>query len=112
MIIDIANITPYNWGEQFQAWKLVDAPALSVIFEEMPAGAAEVLHKHIYVQQLFFILEGNATFNLDGVEYELTANQSIYAYPGQAHFIQNKSAGPIKFLVISNPHSHHDRVDL
>ena len=99
-------------GEQFQAWKLVDSAALSVVFEEMPAGGAEGLHKHINVQQLFFILEGSATFNLEGVIYELKAHQSIYVYPGQAHFIQNNSNDPIKFLVISNPHSHYDRVDL
>ncbi|MEZ4722117.1 MAG: cupin domain-containing protein [Flavobacteriales bacterium] len=112
MVIDIKNLTPYNWGTTCQAWKLVDSSALSVVYEEMPAGEAENLHKHVNVQQLFFILEGEAMFEMNGIEYRLIPQQSIYVYPGVAHRIYNNSGQMVKFLVISNPHSHYDRVDL
>jgi uncharacterized cupin superfamily protein len=112
MVIDIKNLSPYSWGNHFQAWKLVDAAALSVIFEEMPGGESENSHKHVTVQQLFYILEGEALFIMNDVEYRLQPHQSIYVYPGVAHCIKNDSAAPVKFLVISNPHSHYDRIDL
>jgi len=112
MIIDIHNLIPYTWGNNCQAWKLVDSSALSVIYEEMPPQSSETLHKHVNVQQLFFMLEGEAVFLMAGQEYVLGPRQSIYVYPGVPHCIQNKGIAPIKFLVISQPHSHFDRIDL
>jgi len=112
MVIDIKNLNPYSWGNSFQAWKLVDSAALSVVYEEMPAGQAETLHKHVHVQQLFYILQGSAVFTMGDQEYALEANQSIYVYPGIAHRIRNASNEPVKFLIVSNPHSHYDRIEL
>lgn len=112
MVIDIKNLVPYSWGNAFQAWKLVDSASLSVIYEEMPSGQQEALHKHVSVQQLFFILEGNAVFQMNDQEYALGPRQSIYVYPGVPHRIRNAGTETVKFLVVSNPHSHYDRIDL
>lgn len=112
MIIDIHNLTPYTWGNNCQAWKLVDSAALSVIYEEMPTGSSETLHKHVNVQQLFYILEGEAVFNMADKEYVIGPSQSIYVYPGVAHCIRNAGVVPLKLLVISQPHSHFDRIEL
>lgn len=112
MVIDINNLTPYIWGNNCQAWKLVDSPALSVIYEEMPPASAESLHKHVNVQQLFYVLEGEAVFLMAGHEYTIRPKQSIYVYPGVPHCIRNNGETPLKLLVISQPHSHFDRIEL
>ena len=40
----------YAWGAGCDGWHLVRAPALSVIQERMPPGAAEVRHRHAVAQ--------------------------------------------------------------
>ncbi len=100
----------YTWGKICDGWHLVKDAALSVIEEQMPAGAAEVLHYHERAQQFFFILSGEAVMDVDGQQVRLTARSGIHVAPGVRHQIRNVSQVPVRFLVISQPPSHGDRV--
>ena len=91
-------------------WHLVNSPELSVIQELMPPNTSEVQHKHLNAQQFFFILKGVATFDLAGKITVLKENEGIHVYKDQAHQIKNNSDKDLEFLVISQPHSHNDRV--
>jgi mannose-6-phosphate isomerase-like protein (cupin superfamily) len=80
--------------------------------EEMPPGTSETLHFHRQARQLFYILEGEASMEISGESIELQPSQSIQVAPGTIHRIRNASTGQLKFLVISQPDSHRDKVPL
>jgi mannose-6-phosphate isomerase-like protein (cupin superfamily) len=97
------------WGEVSHGWRLVDDPALSVIEEEVPAGAGEEWHVHRAAQQFFYVLEGAAVMCLEDGEISVVAGEGLTVMAGQAHRFTNQSESPVKFIVISSPSTHGDR---
>ena len=100
----------YAWGNGCDGWHLVNQPALSVIRERMPPGTAESRHLHNKAHQFFFILSGTAVLEVNGQSHELHASEGVEVQPGLPHQIFSTSAEPVEFLVVSQPHSHGDRV--
>ncbi len=106
------NSEHYAWGTSCDGWRLVDTPNLSIIEEEMPPGTEEVLHYHNNSNQFFYMLEGTASFIIDGKECSVKPNEGIYIEVGNPHSIINRSGEKIKFLVVSNPSTRNDRVEI
>lgn len=100
----------YVWGEVCDGWHLVRDADLSVIEESMPPGAQEVRHYHKKAQQFFYILSGEAMMEANGETIRLHTGQGIRILPGVRHQVRNQSAEPVRFLVISQPPSHGDRL--
>jgi quercetin dioxygenase-like cupin family protein len=100
----------YTWGENCDGWRLVKNASLSIIEEEMPAGASEVRHYHRQSQQFFYILSGEAIVEIEGESHALGTGEGIHIAPNAAHLIRNGSEQPVRFLVISQPASHGDRI--
>jgi mannose-6-phosphate isomerase-like protein (cupin superfamily) len=100
----------YTWGDNCDGWHLVRNPQLGVIEERMPPGTSEVRHFHQHAQQFFYILAGEAMMELDGEVHRLTAGQGLHIPAGTPHQVRNESLEPVRFLVVSQPHSHGDRV--
>ena len=108
--ISIANAAQYQWGESCDGWHLVRAPELSVIEERMPAGTSEVRHLHQRARQFFYVLAGTAVLEVDGSEHALQQGQGLEIPPGVPHRIWNRTAQELRFLVVSQPPSHGDRL--
>jgi len=108
--LSAATAPHYAWGEGCDGWHLCQAVGLSVIEERMPPGTFEDRHSHGTARQLFYVLDGALDLEVDGVEYCLTARQSLEVAPGQPHQAQNRSSRPTRFLVISNPPAQGDRI--
>lgn len=108
--VSSASAEHYTWGNHCDGWHLVKEPSLTVIEEQMPPGAAEVRHYHERAQQFFFILSGEAVMEIDGLEVQLAAHEGIHVAPGVSHQIRNASKESVRFLVISQPPSHGDRI--
>lgn len=109
----INNAEHYTWGAACDGWHLLKSGSLSVIQETMPPGTSEQLHYHEKAQQLFYILEGIAHFEVDGNEVEVMANESLHILPMTKHRIFNRHYNrSLRFLVISEPKSHGDRINL
>ena len=100
----------YTWGEGCDGWHLLRAPGLSVIEERMPAGAAEARHLHPRSRQFFYVLSGRLTMELDGARHRLGPGEGLEVPPGAAHQALNDSDADVRFLVVSHPPSHGDRV--
>ena len=98
-----ANAAHYTWGDGCDGWVLVETPALSVIEERMPPGAAEQAHRHLLAQQFFRILEGEAIMELPEQSVTLRAGEGLSIPAGLPHRIRNASAADVRFLVISQP---------
>lgn len=109
-VISTESITPYIWGEICKGWKLVDTAQLAVIQELMPPQTQEVRHFHTKAQQFFYILEGCATFIINEKRVKIKARQGVHILPKMIHQIRNETSTDLKFLVVSQPHAHGDRV--
>jgi mannose-6-phosphate isomerase-like protein (cupin superfamily) len=105
------NAEHYRWGDDCDGWHLVKDKQLSVIEEFMPPGAAEVRHHHEHSQQFFYILNGEVLMEINGQKKLIPAGSGIRILPGTRHQIHNPSSGPVRFLVVSQPASHGDRID-
>lgn len=108
----IENSEKYSWGVNCWGWHLVNNVQLSVIQELMPPNTSEVKHKHLSAQQFFYILKGEATFDLDGEIALVKENEGIHIQRNQIHKIKNNGDKDLEFLVISQPHSHNDKITI
>lgn len=111
-ITDINNAPHYHWGDNCNGWLLLNTPDLSVKEELMQPGTREQLHYHKSARQFFYILEGVASFYIAGQKVRLNSSQGLKVLPGVHHQIVNESASHLKFLVISQPSTENDRVNL
>jgi len=109
--ISAASAPHYQWGEGCDGWHLVRRDELSVIEERMPAGTAERRHLHDRARQFFYVLRGELTLEVEGVEHRLEAGEGLEVEPRQAHQAFNRSGEDLRFLVTSQPPSHGDRSD-
>lgn len=111
-IIDTNHAEHYTWGEKCDGWHFVKSDSLSVIKETMPRMTKEKLHYHEKAQQFFYILAGVATFEINGLICSIGQNQGISIKPGVRHRILNNGDSDLEFIVISEPKSHGDRVNV
>lgn len=109
--INRTNAEHYAWGDCCDGWHLVKEEQLSVIEEQMPPGTSEVRHFHKAAQQFFYVLSGEAVMQVEDRTVQLSPGSGVRVPPGALHQIKNASGLPVRFLVISQPPSHGDRVD-
>jgi mannose-6-phosphate isomerase-like protein (cupin superfamily) len=110
--IGIDNAEHYRWGQVCDGWHLLKLDEFSVIRERVPPGAAETRHRHARARQFFYVLEGAAVIEVDGVRHPLETGQGLHIRPGAAHQFRNESPADVHFLVVSVPKSHGDRENL
>lgn len=102
----------FTWSEKCLGWWLKKEGPFTVISEQMPPGTSETKHMHESTEQFFYILEGSLFMEYADQCIELQAHQGITILPLVPHRVLNKSNQDARFLVISYPNSHQDRVDL
>lgn len=108
----ISNAEHYTWGQGCDGWHLHRSDELSIIQELMPPGTTEVLHYHNKAQQVFYVLSGIATFQVNDETLIVKANESIHIPAKTLHCISNLHTEPLSFMVVSQPKSHGDRVEV
>jgi mannose-6-phosphate isomerase-like protein (cupin superfamily) len=109
-IISTQAAEHYNWGEGCDGWHLMRSEECSVIEERMPPHTSEVSHFHNHSRQFFYVLAGQLTIEVDGKRLVLNANAGLEIAPQAVHRVFNDSDADVRFLVISSPPSHGDRV--
>lgn len=112
MKISEENSEHFVWGGDSDGWHLVKSDALSVIKERVPPGRFEVRHLHKKAEQFFYILQGTATLEIDGVENRVNAGEGLHVPAGVAHQLKNETPDDLVFIVTSTPPSHGDRVEV
>ncbi len=110
--VSLNNAEHYTWGKNCDGWHLVKVDELSVIMEKMPPGTSEVKHFHNKARQFFYIISGEASFEIGEENFILKENEGIEVPPEIPHRISNRSNKEIQFIVVSQPKSHGDRVVL
>ncbi|KZC40756.1 cupin, partial [Rhodanobacter denitrificans] len=87
--VSTANAQHYHWGDACDGWHLLAGGDLSVIEERMPPGTAEQRHRHVRARQFFYVLEGTAMLEVDGVTHRLRRDEGLHVPPGAAHQMRN-----------------------
>jgi len=105
------SLDHYQWGDACDGWVLVDEDSLSVKLERMPAHTAETLHYHERARQFFYILKGEARFEIDGKAFTLATGEGVHIRPGQRHRIVNDTEGDLEFILSSQPGTAGDRIN-
>jgi mannose-6-phosphate isomerase-like protein (cupin superfamily) len=105
------NAEHYRWGDDCDGWHLVKDEHLSVIEEMMPTGTAEIRHHHHHAQQFFYVLAGEILMEIEGELTLVAAGSGIRIPPGTRHQVRNPSSTAARFLVISQPPTHADRIN-
>lgn len=108
--ISTANADHYAWGAGCHGWHLLRNSGVSIIQESMPPQAAEVPHYHERSRQFFFVLAGALSVAMPGGVQVLAPEQGIEIPPGVPHHVRNAAECTTRFLVVSSPASHGDRV--
>ena len=110
-VVGRGNAEHYPWGEGCEGWRHLSGQDLSVIQERVPSGASEIRHFHHRARQLFFVLEGSLSIELEGVERLLAPRESLEIPPGAVHRVVNSGNQDAWFLVVSSPSTRGDRVE-
>ncbi len=111
-IIKKQNAVHHRWGQNCDSWILADTQRLSVKLEKMPENTKEKLHYHAIAQQFFFILKGIATFYADDKKEIIREQQGLLVNPMTQHYIANETLEELEFLVISQPDTNNDRINI
>jgi uncharacterized cupin superfamily protein len=112
LLISTKTAPHFTWGNSCDGWWLKQTGSFTVVSELMPPGSTEVKHYHNQVEQFFYVLEGTLVMELDNITYTLHQHEGITIKAGIAHKAVNNSKTSVRFLVISCPDSHSDRVNL
>lgn len=112
MMINKQLAESYKWGNDCDSWIFCNSKNLSIKLESMPANSSENKHLHTQKEQFFFVLQGTASFFLEGKFSKLKKSEGIFVEANKPHFIQNESQEPLDFLVITSPNIESDRMDL
>ena len=98
----------YTWGNQCDGWWIKKHGSFTVIEEQMPCGASEQIHYHSQTEQFFYCLDGSLKIEILEATYALSPKNGIEVPPKIPHRVYR----PVRFLVVSCPNSHDDRVNL
>ena len=106
-VVSNTNLTTDGWNEPtgrgVLSWEtLVDAnltPSsdLTSGIAVLEAGGFLALHRHA-PPEFYYILEGQSTVTIDGVDYLVTKGDSVFIPPMAEHGISNRSAARMRLL--------------
>lgn len=111
-VTNTSNAEHYTWGVVCDGWHLLKSDGLSVIEERVPPGKAEQRHAHNAAQQFFYVLEGVASLEVNGELFQIGPWSGMHVPATVPHQLRNDGQTDLRFLVISQPKSHGDRVNV
>ncbi len=73
----------------------------------LPQGVSTQRHRHLLTEEIYFLLEGTALMEIDGMEREVGPGDAILIPPGARH--QITALSPLRFLCCcAPPYTHED----
>ena len=82
---------------------LFESPRLLAGLNAFEPGQAHELHAHRGMDKLYFVLEGDGVFLLEGRELPMRAGQLLAAPEGVPHGIRNTGTGRLLVLAVLAP---------
>ena len=66
----------------------------------IPAGSAMGYHQHTGDSEIYYIVEGQGTYNDNGTEYPVAAGGVVRCADGESHAITNTGEGDLAFIAL------------
>lgn len=82
---------------------LFDEPQLFLDVYCLEPGQEQKPHAHGNAAKIYYVLEGEGTFLVDGAEQTLGAGHAVLAPAGDPHGVRNDSAARLTLLVTMAP---------
>jgi mannose-6-phosphate isomerase-like protein (cupin superfamily) len=102
----------YKWGDNSEAWELLNDKDLSFKLERMGSGMEEVLHYHKVSRQFFFVTRGRGFFEVDDIILIVHEGEGLLIESGRKHRVINKEQSYLEFIVCSQPSIADDRYNI
>lgn len=105
--------TPFTTADGSTIRSLLDlsvAPVQNQSLAEatLEAGEATTRHYHREAEEIYFLLEGSATMEIDGERAQVRAGDAILIPPGAWHQIRADGDGPLRMLCACAPPYRHE----
>lgn len=84
---------------------LFESSRLLVGLNAFEAGQSHPLHAHAGMDKLYYVVEGEGVFLLEGAELPMRAGDALVAPEGVAHGIRNTSRGRLLVMAVLAPRS-------
>ncbi|HEX7797731.1 MAG TPA: cupin domain-containing protein [Vicinamibacterales bacterium] len=82
---------------------LFESPRLLVGLNAFEAGQSHALHAHAGMDKLYYVIEGEGVFLLDGAEVPMQAGDVLVAPDGVPHGVRNSSGARLLVMAVLAP---------
>jgi quercetin dioxygenase-like cupin family protein len=82
---------------------LFESPRLLVGLNAFEPGQSHALHAHAGMDKLYYVVEGEGPFLLEGTELPMRAGDALVAPEGVAHGIRNTSGARLLVMAVLAP---------
>ena len=82
---------------------LFESPRLLVGLNAFEPGQSHALHAHGGLDKLYYVVEGEGVFLLEGTELPMRAGDALVAPEGVAHGIRNTSGARLLVMAVLAP---------
>jgi quercetin dioxygenase-like cupin family protein len=82
---------------------LFESPRLLVGLNAFEPGQSHALHAHAGMDKLYYVVEGEGIFLLEGTELPMRAGDALVAPEGVAHGIRNTSSARLLVMAVLAP---------
>ncbi len=90
-------------AEKMGKHTIYESPRLLVGTNTFEPGQSHALHAHAGMDKLYYVLQGEGLFLLEGAERPMKAGDLLVAPDGVPHGVRNTSAGRLLLLVVLAP---------
>jgi quercetin dioxygenase-like cupin family protein len=82
---------------------LFESPKMMVGLNAFEPGQSHALHAHAGMDKMYYVLEGQGTFLLDGAEVPMSAGDVLVAPDGVPHGVRNDSGARLLVMAVLAP---------
>jgi mannose-6-phosphate isomerase-like protein (cupin superfamily) len=83
--------------------ELHHTPAQSLAEATLAPGQGTIRHHHRVSEEIYFVLDGTGSMELDGERRHVSAGDAILIPPGARHTLANDGDGPLRILCCCSP---------
>lgn len=92
------------WDFRAHIQNLVATPEIRARFNEIKPGTPPRYHSHDLGGEVFLVLDGEVTFDVEGEIIVCRAGQAIFVPPRVKHRVYNAGSGPARYYLSVTPH--------
>ena len=101
----------YRFGNSGPKY-LIRGPRMSFGIVVLQPGQDFPAHYHQYMEENFYILEGELEIHIDQTIYHCKKGDFIHVEPKQVHYLVNKGAVEFKAAFMLSPFHENDKVEV